>query len=192
MKKLIALLLALAMVTAMFVACGKNDDKGGNDAAGAQITADAVTVLKSIWEKYPEDQKFPVYGGDGANMVDNAPAAFTDMESLNSMLIVPEDQQESFTEVASLFHGMMLNNFSCGVFKMAEGVDAAAFADTMYDAVKNNQWMCGFPEQVVIATVDGGAYVLVAFGLGDVIETLQTSVTEAYPQAEVKHTGTIG
>lgn len=189
MKKLIALLLALVMAAAMLAACGKNDDKGGSGDADGQITADAVTVLTNIWEKYPE--KFTVYGGDGANIVDNAPAAFTNMDALQSMLVVPEDQQKNFTEVASLFHGMMLNNFSCGVFKMAEGVDAAAFADTMHNAVKNNRWMCGFPEQMVIATVDGGAYVLVAFGLSDVIDALQTSVTEAYPQAEIKFTDTI-
>ena len=185
MKKLIAIALVLVMVCGMFAACGKeNNDK-------VEITADAVTVLTNIWAQYPEDQKFPVYGGDGINMVDGAPGAYTDMEALTSQLVVPEDQKDNITEIASLFHGMMVNNFSCGVFKMAEGVDAAAFAKAMNDAVKNNQWMCGFPEELLIATVDGGAYVLVAFGLSDVTGQLNTAITAAYPQAEINFTGNV-
>ena len=187
MKKLIAMALVLVMVCGMFAACGK---KEANDNK-TEITADAVTVLTNIWNKVPEDSKFPVYGGDGIQMVDGAPGAYTDMEALTNQLIVPEDQKSNITEIASLFHGMMTNNFTCGVFKMAEGVDAAAFAQTMNDAVKNNQWMCGFPEELLIVSVDGGAYVLVAFGLSDVIALMNTAITEAYPQAEVKFTGNV-
>ena len=188
MKKLIAIALVLVMACGMFAACGKAETK--NDSK-IEITADAVTVLTNIWAKIPEDQKFSVYGGDGNNMVDGAPGDYTDMEALTAQLVVPEDQKDNITEIASLFHGMMVNNFTCGVFKMAESADAAAFAQTMNDAVKNNQWMCGFPEELLIATVDGGAYVLVAFGLSDVMGMMKTAITAAYPEAEINFTGNV-
>ena len=203
MKKLIALLLALVMVIGL-VACGNNNETPevpeNNDNAQTPETpetpevpeepvvtgpATALELLETVWGLYGEDEKFFVFGGDGMNMVDGAPGAYTDMEALQSQLLVPAEEQDKVSEIASLFHGMMLNNFTCGAFKMAEGVDAAAFADTLYTAVTGNQWMCGFPEKVMIAVV--GDYVVMVFGLTDVVDTFQAKLTEAYSNTEVKY-----
>ena len=205
MKKLIALLLALVMVIGM-VACGKtpaetpdtpNTDTPAPEATEPEATepeatepvvagpATALELLETVWGLFGEDEKFFVFGGDGLNMVDGAPGAYTDMEALQSQLLVPVEEQDKVTEIASLFHGMMLNNFSCGAFKLAEGVDAAAFADTMYAAVTGNQWMCGFPEKVMIAVV--GDCVVMVFGLNDAVNPFEAKLTEAYPDAEVKY-----
>lgn len=196
MKKLIAVLLSLALVAAMAAGCAKDNatnettTEATTTVPEVQAPATALEVLETIWGLYGEDEKFPVFGGDGANMVDGAPGAYTDMEALTSQLLVPADQADNVTEIASLFHGMMLNNFSCGVFKLAEGVDAAAFADMMHDAVAGNQWMCGFPEKELIAIV-GGEYVLMAFGLNDAIEPFESKLTEAYPDAQIKYSAAI-
>ena len=179
MKKLIALLLALVLVMGL-VACGEKTP----ETPAAEGPA-ALELLETVWGLYGDDEKFPVFGGDGLNMVDGAPGAYTDMEALQSQLLVAPEQQANVTEIASLFHGMMLNNFSCGAFKLAEGVDAAAFADTMHEAVTNNQWMCGFPEKVVIAVV--GDCVVMAFGLNDAVNPFEAKLTEAYANAEIKY-----
>lgn len=194
MKKLIALLLAMVLVMGL-VACGNKtpdtpvvDDKPVDDTPATDAPtgpASALELLETVWALYGDDEKFPVFGGDGMNMVDGAPGAYTDMEALQSQLLVPADQQANVAEIASLFHGMMLNNFSCGAFKLAEGVDAAAFADTMYTAVTGNQWMCGFPEKVMIAVV--GDCVVMVFGLGDAVNPFEAKLVEAYPDAEVKY-----
>ena len=199
MKKLIALLLAMVLVMGL-VACGNKtpdtpvvDDKPVDDTPATDAPTDpvvtgpasALELLETVWALYGDDEKFPVFGGDGINMVDGAPGAYTDMEAQHSQLLVPADQQANDAEIASLFHGMMLNNFSCGAFKLAEGVDAAAFADTMYTAVTGNQWMCGFPEKVMIAVV--GDCVVMVFGLNDAVNPFEAKLVEAYPDAEVKY-----
>ncbi len=196
MKKLIALLLALTMVIGL-AACGNSNNETpetpdvpetteGTEAPAVSGPATALELLETVWALYGDDEKFPVFGGDGLNMVDGAPGAYTDMEALQSQLLVPAEEQANVTEIASLFHGMMLNNFSCGAFKLAEGVDAAAFADTMYNAVAGNQWMCGFPEKVMIAVV--GDYVVMVFGLNDAVNPFEAKLTEAYPNADIKYT----
>ena len=199
MKKLIALLLALVLVMGL-VACGNKTpetpviDEPATDAPTETPTteapapvgpASALELLETVWALYTDDDKFPVFGGDGLNMVDGAPGAYTDMEGLESQLLVPADKQADVTEIASLFHGMMLNNFSCGAFKLAEGVDAAAFADVMKEAVTNNRWMCGFPEKYMIAVV--GDCVVMVFGLNDAVNPFEAKLVEAYPDAEVKY-----
>ena len=204
MKKLIALLLAMVLVMGL-MACGNktpdapvadepvNDtpvqDEPSQDEPVVTGPATAVELLETVWALYGDDEKFPVFGGDGLNMVDGAPGAYTDMEALQSQLLVAPEQQANVTEVASLFHGMMLNNFTCGAFKLAEGVDAAAFADMMKEAVTTNRWMCGFPEKYMIAVV--GEYVVMVFGLNDAVNPFEAKLTEAYPQTEVKYSGAI-
>ena len=204
MKKLIALLLALVLVMGL-VACGNktpdapvndepvNDtpvqDEPSQDEPAAAGPATALELLETVWALFGDDEKFPTFGGDGLNMVDGAPGAYTDMEALQSQLLVPVEEQSYVTEIASLFHGMMLNNFTCGAFKLADGVDTAAFADTMYNAAQGNQWMRGFPEKVMVAVV--GEYVVMVFGLNDAVNPFEAKLTEAYPQTEVKYSEAI-
>ena len=196
MKKLIALLLALVLVMGL-VACGAKNTENPTEEPTVAPTdapteapapvgpASALELLETVWALYGDDEKFPTFGGDGLNMVDGAPGAYTDMEGLESQLLVPADKQAEVTEIASLFHGMMLNNFSCGAFKLAEGVDAAAFADVMKEAVTNNRWMCGFPEKYMVAIV--GDCVVLVFGLNDAVNPFEAKLVEAYPDAVVKY-----
>ncbi len=207
MKKLIAMLLALVMVLAL-TGCSLLE-KYLQDPAEAPIeevtetpteevteppieettetpVADSasVNVLNNIWNLFAEDQKFLAFGGDMNHMVDGAAGIvdITDTNNLEYQLLVPADQAANIDEAAGLFHGMMLNNFTAGVFH-ATG-DAKAFGETMYGAVSTNSWMCGFPEKMVIAVVDG-EYVVMAYGLGEVIDNFTTHMTTAYPDAEI-------
>jgi hypothetical protein len=186
MKKIIAMLLVLTMAMGL-VACGTTNNTPETTEAKANVPTSALEILETIWNGVPEDNRFFAMGGDMNNVVDGAPGAYSlEDEGLTATLLVPADQIANLDEAASLVHGMMLNNFTCGAFHMAEGADAAAFADTMYNTISNNPWMCGMPEKMLIAVV-GGEYVLVAFGINDAMAPVEASFAAAYADAEVKY-----
>ena len=83
-----------------------------------------------------------------------------------------------------MIHMMNANTFTCGAVRLVEGADVEAFANTMRDAIQNNQWMCGFPETLTIAVIDG-EYVLIAFGVNDAMNPFMTHFAEAYAEAEI-------
>ena len=185
MKKLISLLLVLVMAVSVFAGCGGNNGGDTDTNGGANVPADALEILNTIWGKYEEaDKLFPVMGGDGENVVMDAPGAVTTMDNLQYIMYVPAEEIINVDNAATMQHAMNANSFSCGVMHMAEGVDAETFATTMKDTILNNQWMCGFPEKLVVAVI-GNEYVLVAFGLNDAMTPFQTKLAEAYADANV-------
>lgn len=195
MKKIFAMLLALAMVLSM-AACGGAPATETTEAPATETTAAPVVVpassleiLETVWGLFGDAEKFPVMGGDYETMVDSAPGAVNvaTPDFLMGTLLVPEAEVANVTDAASLVHAMMLNNFTCGVFHVA---DAAAFADAMYAQISTNPWMCGMPEKMVIAVV-GGEYVLAMFGVNDAVNPFETKLAEAYPDAEVKYSEAI-
>ena len=150
-----------------------------------------MELLEKVWGLYAAEEKFSAMGGE--EMVMDAPGKVTMGGAENPLwnLYVPEDQLANITDAATLVHAMNLNTFTCGAMKLADGVDAKAFAQTMCDTIKNTQWMCGFPERLVIANI--GSYVVVAFGLdgvsfpedGKLITTFTTHLKEAYTGASI-------
>ena len=183
MKKLIALILAMVMMLTL-VACGGKEETPVASEPQVEVPGSALEILENVWALYSDDEKFPVMGGDMVNMVDGAPGAYglEDAESLTYQLLVPAEQVANIDEAASLFHGMMLNNFTCGVFHVTG--DADAFAAAMVNAVKNNQWMCGMPETMLVSVV-GGEYVLMAVGINDAMNPFIAKFNEAYPAAVI-------
>ena len=181
MKKLFAMIMAVAMMLTLFAACSQEEQQ-----PEVQVPASAEEILTNVWNKYAEDQKFAVVGGDPAAMYMDGPAAWdmANTENLPYTLLIPQEQIANVDGVASMMHMMNANSFTCGVYHMAAGADAAAFADTMKNVVLNNQWMCGFPETLVIANI-AGEYVLVAFGINDAMNPFQTNFAAAYPEAQV-------
>ena len=183
MKKFTAVALALVLVLAMFAGCGKTQP--AETVPAQEMPGSALEILETVWAGYGEDEKFAVIGGNiEANIMD-APGNY-DMayaENMTWNLLVPEAQIANITEAASMIHMMNANTFTCGVFKLAEGVTAADFGAAMKDAVLNNQWMCGFPETLLIRNF-GDTYVLVAFGINDVMTPFEQHLTAAYPGME--------
>ena len=174
MKRLFCATLALVMMLT-FASCG------GVKLEGVEAPID---ILTTVWATYGENEAFFAMGGDMGNPVDNAPGNYSlaDAEMLSYQLYVPADQVASIDQAASLIHGMNVNTFTSGVFHLAEGVDANAFATAVRDNVQSAQWMCGFPEKLIVAVV-GGEYVLMAFGLNDAMTPFEAKLTTAYPDA---------
>ena len=194
MKKIISLVLAGVMVLGL-TACGTEKPVETNapettapiettvpvETNAPTASAGAVAVLENIWNLYAEDEKFFVIGGNMESPVDGAPGNY-DMayaENLTYNLLVPADQLANVDEAATMIHAMNANTFTCGVVHLVEGADAEAFANVMRDAIQNNQWMCGFPETLTVAVLEGG-YVLIAFGVNDAMNPFMTHFNEAY------------
>ena len=196
MKKLIALLLAALMVLGM-AACGATEeDKGGNTtdapatdaptttAAQMDAPASALEVLENTWALYGEEEKFFAMGGmtdDGAPAADNAPGSvvLSPSDYLQYNLLVPAENVGLVTECASIMHAMNANTFTCGAYKVS---DADAFVAAMEAAIDGNQWMCGFPEKLLIANV--GGVIVIAFGNGEVMDTFTGHLETAYAGVE--------
>ena len=191
MKKFLSFLLVIITVMGLLAGCRMS---GSEQTDGTENGAEsALEILQKTWDQFSDDEKFPVYGGDAANMVDGAPGEFavSDTEGLQYNLIVPESQLASIEQAASLSHGMMANNFTCGVYKLKDGANTETFADAVRNAYQDNQWLCGQPESLLIAEVDD-RYVLAAFGLEDVLTILRDKLVTACPNTQVKYKETIG
>lgn len=179
MKKLISALLVVVMVFA-FAGCANNEPTEPE----IDLPASALEILQTAWGT---ESPFFAMGGDFDNMVDNAPGSCTVTgEFVTGNLLVPADQVANLTEVASLMHGMNANTFTGASYRLADGADMAAFTKAMRDAIQGNQWMCGFPEKLVIVTF-GNTYAVVFFGHNDAINPLLTNLKTAYPEAVVAY-----
>ena len=196
MKKLIALLMVLTMV-AMMAACstGNTNETPATDATDATENTEAVNVptvgsalevLETIWNAYGDDEKFAVIGGNIENVVDGAPGNYdlAYAENLTYNLLVPAELIANIDDAASMIHMMNANNFTSGVVHLTEGTDVAAFTEAMHTAISTNPWICGFPEKMIVAVIDG-SYVLISFGVNDAMNPFEAHLTEVYANAEI-------
>ena len=184
MKKILALVLAMIIVLS-FAACGNTATEENTET---EVTVcSALEILETVWGEFGEDEKFFTMGGDYDNMVDGAPGVASNTDFITANLLVPAESASKVIEAASLVHAMNLNSFTCGAFKVA---DAAAFAETMHEAIASNQWMCGFPDKMVIATI-GNEYVVAAFGVNDAMGPFEEKFAAAYPAAEIVYSEAI-
>lgn len=186
MKKILAFILAAVMMLS-FAACGNSEPAEGENGGEEVSVGSALEIIEKVWAEFGEDEKFFAMGGDYDNMVDGAPGTVTNADYISGVLLVPADSASEIVEAAGLVHGMNLNSFTCGAFKVA---DAAAFAETMHEAIASNQWMCGFPDKMVIATF-GSEYVLVSFGINDAINPFEEKLVSVYPEAEIVYSEAI-
>ena len=197
MKKLFALLLATLMLVA-FTACGNETTEPTNDdTAATTTTAPApeaepapapLEVLNTVWNNYDEANKFFAMGGDYGTLVENAPGAVdvTNYDNFGGLLVCPAEAAGMIDDAASLVHSMNANTFTGAAYHLADASNKDAFVTAMQDAINGNQWMCGFPDKLIIAVV-GGEYVLLTFGVNDAINPFETKLAAAYPDAVIAY-----
>ena len=182
MKKLTAMALAMVLMLTLFAGCGKAEPAATE--APVAMPDSALEILENVWAAYGDEEKFPVIGGNIEAGIMDAPGSYdmTYAENMTYNLLVPADKIGNVSEAASMIHMMNANTFTCGVFKL-NSISAADFGAAMKDAVLNNQWMCGFPETLLIRNFSD-AYVLVAFGVNDAMTPFEKHLSEAYPGME--------
>ena len=180
MKKFLAMFMTVVMM-AGFAACGSGDGKGNKENIESP-----VALLTAVWDTYGEDDMFPVMGGGGsetAEPVMNAPGKFVTDSSdmLDYTLGLPAASASKIDDAASIMHMMNANTFTCGAFHVAKANDVTAVSDSLKENILNRQWMCGFPDKLVVITVDD--YVVSAFGNEEMINTFKTKLMAVYKSA---------
>lgn len=179
MKKLTALMLALTLALSV-TACG-------GSGAGSQTAKDdtegkkAVDILNDVVAVYEEDEKFPIGGGGYENMSMDAPGEVlvSDTDSLDGLLGFPADSAALIDDAASMMHMMNQNTFTAGVYHVTNADDVTAVADALKENIMNRQWMCGFPDDLVIYSV-GTNYVAAAFGAEEIVDAFEEHLEEVY------------
>ncbi len=185
----ISIITAAALTAAVIFAVKKN---GGNASENtpdstntASKAASALEVYSNIEASYNTENRIPEAGGDPDN-TNMEGAGVYDInkyrDAFMSLTLVPEDQMNNIlNDAAVMQHMMNINSFCSAVFRLNEGADTAAFAESYKNAVLKNQWLCGFPDRVLVYSVDG--YILTVYGIDDFLTDYRSAVSEAYPDA---------
>ncbi len=210
MKKLLVALLFVTMSFTLF-GCGKTNEENvpsdevvseenteevseentenvSEDSSESVVVSDngSVAILSDVWNTYAEDEKFAVMGGDFENMVDGAPGAFdvTNIENMSGTFQIPADIAGDIDQGASLVHAMNANTFTGAALHLADVSAMESFTTSLKDGIMGTQWMCGFPDTLVIFTVNN-EYVVYAYGNAEVIDNFKNKVTEVYGENAV-------
>lgn len=184
MKKLAAILLALALTMGL-VACTQNNKP--ESTGGKSGIPDAVTLLTTVWDKFPENEKFSAIGGQigGSDVKDGAPGAFSlgNADELDRELGFPAASADKLQGAASLTHMLNANTFTCGAYEVKDGEDLESLGKELRDNIQARRWMCGFPDKVVVLSVEN--YLVSAFGAEDLVDTFRDTLTGTYEGAKV-------
>ena len=195
MKRIIAVLMVV-MLTLSFAACNsyENEEKENTDNTNTTVeTVAPLDVLNTVWATYStadEATYFPAAGGDMLTEETTnweGPAAFGTTgeaaEAIESMLHFPAASVSKIDAAASLMHAMNANTFTCGAFHVTNAAYVDALVTEIKATIDGTQWMCGFPEKVLIVTV--GDTIVAAVGNTQIVDTFNTKLTTAYTSAVV-------
>lgn len=161
------------------------------ETPAAQDTG-VLSLLTSVWSTYSEDDKFPAAGGDAEHSVDDAPGSVDvlNADSLTYQLTFPSADVSLIDGAASLVHMMNLNTFTCGAFHVSDAGNVSTVAADIRNAVQGKQWMCGFPERLVILT--SGQYVVSVYGNESLVNTFRDKFVAAHSGASTVYDEAIG
>lgn len=204
MKKLLALALASAMVLSL-AACGSTpaDDANNTDPANVDTSAadsadtslpdeviepeepaeenvKPIDLLNTVWSGYAEDEKFAAAGGENMDGPGEMTGDFGSAETIETMLLLPAADYDKVSDTACLMHMMNANTFTCGVYSVVDSANTETITSDIHDKVINNQWMCGFPEKMFVATYSN--CVISAFGNAEIMDMFKEKLTAAYPE----------
>ena len=185
MKKTVAILLTL--MTLLAAGCGSSKPSETPDESKAPAFASAVELYTQIWDTLGEDRKFPAAGGDAEHEAE-APAKFAlteeNKETFEYLLHVTDELYDMLDDdAATLQHMMNTNTFSSAAAKLKDPSEAEEFAEAYKTAVQGQQWMCGFPDKVVVISVDD--YVIMAYGYEDILNDLAAACSAVAPGSRV-------
>lgn len=185
MKKAIIIGLISVVVIAGIVA-GAVFLLSANSAPKMEFT-DSADVINKVVDTYAEDQKFFSMGGDMETPVDGKAGLMnlSDTETINYMLHTTDELVAQTDEIASFVHAMNANTFTSGSFKLKDAGTADTFCASLKDSVLATQWMCGFPEKIVVFNVNGGDYVVYAIGNGEMVDYFKTQLTTVMGESAV-------
>ena len=204
MKKNLSIIL-IPLLALSLAACGGNEGNvSTNNSSENQNVSDteesdtepneeqvsinsALELLTTVWDSYTDAEKFPIAGGDMSeeNMTTDAPGQFgiDDAGLLDTNLGFPAASVETIDDAASMVHMMNANTFTCGAFHIKNESDAEDLTVAIKDNIMSRQWLCGFPDKLVIVKISD--YVVSFFGEKELVDTFKTKLTDSYAPAEI-------
>ena len=179
-KRILCAVLAVVMVVAL-AACGTTSS---NDDTNKVAIESPVALLDGVWSTFAEEEKFPVMGGDFEAAVNDAAGDFNiaDVENATATLHITEDSLKLVDKVGTITHAMNANTFSAAAYLLADKANAETLVNSLKDSIKSTQWMCGFPDTLIIYTV-AEEYVVAAFGNAEAIESFKTKLATVYGES---------
>ena len=186
MKRTIALILSGLLLIGL-IGCGQKEETPGDTTATETVAVtDATDLLTQVWNSYDDADKFPIGGGDFDNVVMDAPGKYdvSKAEEMDATLGLPQSSATMIDDAASMMHMMNANTFTGGVYHVSDAANQDTVVDSLKDNIMNRQWMCGFPDTLIVAKV-GGEYVVSAFGNAEIIETFKTKLTETFEVTDI-------
>jgi len=186
MKRTITLVLCGLLMIGL-IGCGKKAETPGDATTTVEVAAtDATDLLTQVWNNYEDADKFPIGGGDFDNIVMDAPGKYdvSKAEEMDSTLGLPQSSAAMIDDAASMMHMMNANTFTGGVYHVADAANQDAVVDSLKDNIMNRQWMCGFPDTLIVAKV-GGEYVVSAFGNAEIIEIFKTNLKATFEMTDI-------
>ena len=150
------------------------------------VQSNAVAILGQIWEQFSQEERFACYGGSIEHAVNDAPGSLEldNIEELASKYLFPGAMLQDVKEAASLVHMMNSNIFTAMVVRLSSDGDMEMLYKQWRDAIQNNRWICGQPDRLILAQIDGDS-LLMSFGSKDIMTQLQQKLAAAYPNAAV-------
>lgn len=195
MKKYTAFFLIFSLILCM-CGCRANVPEGSNPSTKPTQTqstgtnqpqaGSALDILSAIWDQYPENLRFDVYGGMMSTPVNNAPGNLnlSNKNEITSKYLIPEDKLSQIQSGASLVHLMNSNLFTAAVFQLNNNASAEEFARAVREAVQKNRWICGQPDKLLITQPQNG-YVLISFGSDDAMGAFTNYAKQVFPQGKI-------
>lgn len=170
----------------IFVLSGCNKEEAKDETTEMLSITSTADLLNNVWDTFSEDEKFSVMGGDYENSVENGAGIFNieDTENLTYMLYLPVDNVAMIDEAASLIHSMNANTFTGAAFHLVDPEEADNFVVALKENILSTQWMCGFPDKMVIFKVNG-EYIVSVFGNAEIIDNFKTKLMEVYGESAV-------
>ena len=148
-------------------------------------TSTSAQILAKIWTQYGENERFASYGGTVEHSVSDAPGDLDmrNTEEIISKYLLPEDQLAQVENGASLVHLMNSNIFTAAAFKLTDGADVREAAKALRDNIQKTQWLCGQPDHLLVAEVEG--HLLMTFAAKENLDTFREKLKTAYADATI-------
>ena len=113
----------------------------------------------------------------------------SEADDLESLTLFPASSADKLDSAAVFFNLMNQNNGTFAAVRVKNGSDMQALADMMKSKIRNNQWICGFPERYQILRV--GDIMVFSYGLNDALAAWKNAVSSVYSDVAVLYDETL-
>lgn len=196
MKRLTVILLVTGLLFT-YTACG---NKQQTDANATEFEtemetevmipiADANNILNKVWDNYESvdtdgnmyNDKFSVMGGHFESAVMDMPGKYdlTQTSDLELMYCVPASVVSMIDDAATMVHLMKASTITVGAYHIADSANVQTVVEGIKQQTLGNQWLGGFPDDLVIVRIDD-QYVVSIVGNAEVVDVFYEEMLEIY------------